>query len=165
MIKEKDLREMRPAVRYQNGQDITLKTVQEALQHCAQQHGIPVAFYADEIKYGGLIGGSVGECIVLYHPEHEKDYFKVAIRVTHQGNYALVSVNDFGTSKLMGNEGSKEYLKDTLRHGSGAEKAGALIGAGIRMMVKGGSNKQKLEEEQMWYGIVIDIFDEIVSYE
>ena len=163
MIKEKELREMRQPVRYSNAQGITLKTIQEALQHAAQQHGIPVAFYDDQIKFGGLIGGTVEDCIVLYHPNHQKDYFKVAIKLTRQGNFALVTVNDFGTSTLMGNEGSKQHLKDTFKHGSGAEKVGALIGTGLRMMVKGGANKQKLEEEQMWYAAVTDIFDEIVS--
>ncbi len=163
MIKEKDLREMRPSVRYADGNDITLKTVQDAIQHSAQQHGIPVDFYADEVKYGGLIGGGTEECIVLYHPEHQKDYFKLAIRIKRQGNYAFVTVQDFGTSTLMGNEGSKEHLKETFKHGTGAEKVGALIGSGLRKIVKGGANKQKLEAEQMWYSVVTDIFDEIIS--
>lgn len=163
MIKEKDLREMRPQVRYKDGQSITLQAVQNAIRDCAQANGIPVAFKADQIKYGGLIGGSVVDCIVLYHPEHEKDYFNLAIQVKHQGNYAFISVNDFGTSKLLGNEGSHEFLMDTLKHGSGSEKVGALVGAGIRRMVKGGRNTQKLEEEQNWYNMVSDIFDEIIA--
>lgn len=162
MIKEKDLREMRPNVRYQNGEAITLQTLQNALQDAANAHGIAVAFYADEVKYGGFIGGGTEPCLVLYHPEHEKDYFKVCIRVKKQGNYAFVSVNDFGVSTQLGNAGSKEFLKDTMKNGSGAEKVGALVGAGLRMMFKGGANKQKLEEEQMWYAIVEDMFDEIV---
>ena len=163
MINEKELREMRPTVRYKDGQGLTLQTVQEALQHCAQQNGIMVSFCADQIKYGGLIGGSVEDCLVLYHPAHQKDYFNVAIRIKRQGNYAFVSINDFGKSTLMGNEGSKQYLKNTFKHGTGAEKFGALVGAGLRRMVKGGSNKMALEEEQMWYQVVSDIFDEIVS--
>lgn len=78
-------------------------------------------------------------------------------------NYAFVTVNDFGTSKLLGNEGSHEFLMDTLKHGSGSEKVGALVGAGIRRMIKGGRNSQKLEEEQNWYSMVSDIFDEIIA--
>jgi len=163
MIKEKDLREMRPQVRYKDGQGVTLETVCMAIQHEAQENGIPIAFAKDQIKYGGLIGGGTDDCIVLYHPEHQKDYFNLAIRVKHQGNYAFVTVNDFGKSTLLGNEGSKEYLKEKLKHGRGEEKVGALIGAGIRRIAKGGSNKQKLEDEQNWYTVVADIFDDIVS--
>ena len=163
MIKEKDLREMRPQVRYKDGQGITLQTVQEAVRACARENGIPVAFRPDQIKYGGLIGGSVVDCIVLYHPEHEKDYFSAAIQVKHQGNYTFVTVNDFGTSRLLGNEGCHAYLMEQLKHGSGAEKVGALVGAGLRRLVKGGRDSQKLEEEQNWYSMVSDLFDEIIS--
>lgn len=163
MIKEKDLREMRPQVRYKDGTGITLQTVKDAITDACRANGIPVAFTSDEVKYGGLIGGSTEPCLVLYHPEHAKDYFRVCIRVKHQGNYAFVQVNDFGSSTLMGNEGSKEMLKDTFKQGTGAEKVGALIGTGLRFIVKGGTNKQKLEEEQNWYAIISDIFDEIVS--
>ena len=163
MIKEKDLREMRPQVRYKNGQDITLQTVQNALSDAADEAGIPIAFRDDEVKYGGLIGGSTEPCIVLYHPEHPTDYFNICVRVKHQGAYAFVTVNDFGQSRLLGNQGSHEYLVDTLKHGSNSERIGALMGAGVRRLVKGGRNNQKLEEEQNWYAMVEDIFDEIVS--
>jgi len=162
MIKEKDLREMRPNVRYQNGESITLQTLQNALQDAANAHGIAVAFYADEVKYGGLIGGGTEPCLVLYHPEHEKDYFKVCIRVKKQGNYAFVSVNDFGQSRQLNNASCQDFRKDVYKNGSMSEKIGAAIGGGIRNLIVGGTNKQKLEEEQMWYAIVGDMFDEIV---
>ena len=162
MIREKDLREMRPNVRYQNGEGITLQALQNALQDAANDNGIPVAFYEDEVKYGGLIGGSTEPCLVLYHPEHEKDYFKICMRIRRQGNYAFVYVNDFGVSTQLGNAGSKEYLKDIMKNGTGSEKVGALVGAGIRMLFKGGANKQKLEEEQAWYAVISDFFDDIV---
>ena len=168
MIKEKELREMRPRVRYQNGASIMLKTIQNALQDYFDEAAIPVAFYADQIKYGGFIGGSTEDCIVLYHPQHENDYYKVAITVNHQGKYAFVSVNDFGSSRQLGNQGSVEYLKETLKFGNGvttSEKVGALIGAGARRLIMGGVNKQKLQEEQDWYQFVMEAFDEIVAYE
>ena len=43
-----------------------------------------------------------------------------------------------------------------------SEKVGAAIGGGIRNLIVGGANKQKIEEEQMWYAVVSDIFDEVV---
>ena len=58
MIKEKDLREMRPQVRFAQGQNIDLSVVQSALQQNADENGIPVAFSRDQVKYGGLIGGA-----------------------------------------------------------------------------------------------------------
>ena len=163
MIKADDLREFRPVVRYQNGEGITLSTVQDAIQDCADKLGIPVAFRGDQVKSGGLFNSSVEDCVVLYHPEHQWDYYNICLRVKHQGNFAFVSINDFGKSKLEGNAGSRDFLKETIRHGSGAAKVGALIGAGARRLVMGGANKQKLEEEQNYYACLMDIFDEIVS--
>lgn len=42
-----------------------------------------------------------------------------------------------------------------------AKAAGAVLGAGVRRVVKGGRNNQKLEEEQNWYAMVGDILDEV----
>lgn len=152
---------MRPNVNYRNGRDVTLPAIQQALRNAADSHGISVAFRNDEVKYG--VFGGKEPCLVLYHPAHEKDYYNVCIRVKHEGNYAFVSVNDFGTSTQIGNAGSKDYLKETMKNGDGWTKAGALLGAGVRRLVKGGVNKQKLEEEQRWYAVIIDLFDEILD--
>lgn len=81
MIKADELREFRPVVRYQNGEGITLSTVQEAIKDCAMKMGIPVAFTSDQVKSGGLFNSSVEDCIVMYHPQHERDYFRFCIRV------------------------------------------------------------------------------------
>ena len=35
----------------------------------------------------------------MYHPEHERDYFKFCIRVKRQGTYAFVTINDFWTKQ------------------------------------------------------------------
>ena len=171
MIKEKDLREKRPQVRFAQGQNIDLSVVQSALQQNADENGIPVAFSRDQVKYGGLIGGLIGggtdDCLILSHPQHPKDYFRICIRVKHQGNYAFVSVNDFGESRLLGNAATSEYtknaVKDAFHGGSAAGAVGAVIGKGLRTLVMGGSNKQKLEEEQNWYAMVSDLFDNIIS--
>ncbi len=162
MIKEKDLEELRPVVRYQNGEGITLQSLQTALKDAANSHGIPVAFSMDEVKYGGLIGGSTEQCLVLYHPEHEKNYYKVCCTVKRQGNYAFVSVHTFGKSTNLNNAALKDFRKDIYKNGSMSEKVGAAIGGGIRNLIVGGANKQKIEEEQMWYAVVSDIFDEVV---
>ena len=74
VIKEKELQEFRPQIRYQDGQDITLQAIQSLLQGEAQQAGIPIAFRLDQVR-GGLFGGAE-DCLVLYHPEHQKTIFQ-----------------------------------------------------------------------------------------
>jgi hypothetical protein len=166
MIKADELREFRPQVRYQNGEGITLMTVQEAIKDCAMKMGIPVAFRWDQVKSGGLFNSSVEDCLVIYHPEHERDYFKFCIRVRRQGVYAFVDINEFGESKQMNKayrselakEGAKGYLKAGDEYEAG-KMAGKVIGGLIGSL---GKSKAKLEEEQMYYQCVFDIFDEIV---
>ena len=160
MIKADELREFRPQVRYQNGEGITLSTVQEAIKDCAMKMGIPVAFRGDQVKSGGLFNSSVEDCLVMYHPEHERDYFKFCIRVKRQGVYAFVSINDFGQSKQMKKAGYAESYKADRKGQSMSYKVGSMIGQGIMTI---GKSKAKLEEENMYYQCVFDIFDEIVS--
>ena len=160
MIKADTLREFRPSVRYKDGDGITLQTVQEAIKDCAKGMGIPVAFYSDQVKSGGLFNSSVEDCIVMYHPEHESDYFKFCIRVGRQGSYAFVSVNDFGQSKQMNKAGYAESYKADRKGKSMSYKVGSMIGQGIMTI---GKSKQKLEEEQRYYQCVFDIFDEIIA--
>lgn len=160
MIKEADLREFRDTVRYQNGEGITLQTVQEALKDCAMKMGIKVAFRGDQVKSGGLFNSSVDDCLVMYNPEHENDYFKFCIRVRRQGVYAFVSVNDFGTSKQMAKAGRAEAYQQDRQGKDMSYKIGSMIGQAITTM---GKNKAALEQEQMYYQCVMDMFDEIVS--
>ena len=155
MIKADELREFRPQVRYQNGEGITLSTVQEAIKDCAMKMGIPVAFRGDQVKSGGLFNSSVEDCLVMYHPEHERDYFKFCIRVKRQGVYAFV-----GQSKQMNKAGYAESYKADRKGQSMSYKVGSMIGQGIMTI---GKSKAKLEEENMYYQCVFDIFDEIVS--
>lgn len=160
MIKADELREFRPQVRYQNGEGITLSTVQEAIKDCAMKMGIPVAFRGDQVKSGGFFNSSVEDCVVMYHPEHERDYFKFCIRVKRQGVYAFVMVNDFGQSKQMNKANTAEFMKQDRKGQSMSYKVGSMIGQGLRTL---GKSSQKLEEENMYYQCVFDIFDEIVS--
>ena len=170
MIKEKELSEVRPQIRIKDGAAIDLQQVQEAIQKNADKNGVPIAFRNDQVKFGGLIGGAVLDCLAVHHPEHEKDYSKLAIIVKHQGNYAFVSTFGFGESRLMGNQASHDYMVSAVKKGwksnddmDFAKAAGAVLGAGVRRVIKGGRDNQKLEEEQNWYAMVSDILDEIFS--
>lgn len=160
MIKADNLREFRPSVRFKDGSGVTLPAVQKAIEKCAEGMDIPVAFYDDQVKSGVLFNSSVEDCIVMYHPGHERDYFKFCIRVARQGSYAFVSINDFGESQQMKKAGYAEGYKADRKGKSLSYKMGSLIGEGVMTL---GRSKQKLEEEQMYYQCIFDIFDEIIG--
>lgn len=158
MIKGDELREFRPVVRYPNGSGIALQNVQNAIEVYAERMGIPVAFYSDRVKFGGLFNSSVEDCIVMYHPEHQNDYFKFCIRVNYQGTYAFVSINDFGQSKQMNKSNRATAYKEDRKGKSLSYKAGSMMGQAITTF---GKSKQKLEEESRYYQCIFDIFDEV----
>ena len=169
MIRRDELREFRPDIRFLNGQEISLEKVCELLKEYAEQMGIPVNLRKDTVKMGGVFS-KTQECVVMFHPEHEKDYFKFCIIVSQRGKYTFVSVKDFGHSKQMDKAQSatnaKEHLKKSFTvdigkgetfMGAGFQALGA-IPAGLKAL---GTNKGKLEEEKMYYQCMMDIFNKI----
>lgn len=160
MIKADELREFRPQIRYSDGANVTLEVVQQAIQDCADRNGIPVAFRRDQVKSGGMFNSTIDDCVVMYHPQHERDYFNFCIRVNRQGVYAFVSINDFGQSKQMKKANYAEAYKEDRKGQAMSYKIGSMLGQAVMTL---GSNKQKLEEEQRYYDCIVAIFDEIVS--
>lgn len=160
MIKADELQECRPQVRCKNGEEITLSKVQDAIMSSAQQKGIPVEFRKDQVKSGGLFNSSVEDCVVMFHPDHERDYLNFCIRVKHQGTYAFVIINDFGQSKQLGMINFAEDSKADRRGKSMSYKVGSMIAQGILTI---GKNTEKAENEQNYYNCVADIFDETFS--
>ncbi len=179
MISAKDLdMDFRPKIRYADGTDINLKVVQNALTEEANKHGIPIAFYADQVRVGGVmgIGSKVEDCIVLHHPDHKKDYFTFVIRVAHQGTYAFVSVDGYGKSKLMRAEEGRNrmtanaganFKAAVFGDGNSVNMTNALIGGaigGARKLVGALTGaKAKIEQESNWYAMVSDLFEVILD--
>lgn len=164
MIKVNELQDFRPQVRYQNGDAITFSTIEDAIKDCAMRIGIPVAFRTDEVKTGTLFRSSMEECLVLYHPQHEKDYFKFCIRISRQGTYAFIQVNVFGNSVQMAKANRSEDAKSNLKSiVSMNAPDDALFKAVTSAIGSIGKNRVKLEEEQRYYACMEDIFNEIIQ--
>lgn len=160
MIKIDELRDYRPKYRYTDGAGITLDMVKEELTAEAKKNGIPVAFYDDQVKSGGMFNKTIEDCIVMYHPEHRNDYYRFCIRVQREGSLTFISVNDFGDSKQMDKFARAEYAKQDRSGKSMSYKLGSMAASAI---ANSGRNKQKLEAEQNYYDAVQYIFDTIIS--
>lgn len=174
MIKADDLLENRPPVRYANAK-ITLEVIQRAVKDVANRDGIPVAFKRDEVKSGGFLNSTVEDCLVVYHPEHEKDYYGFCFRLSKQGVYTFVSVNYCGESKQLQKAAMKESFAQMNRAermsnrllgvdaSSDPNRMGAQVGRRIaQFAMTRGVNKQKMEQEQMYYACMDSILDELL---
>lgn len=152
MINLKNSEEMEK-VTFGDAAEVTLETIKGAITDLAQQNGIPVAFYTDEAKDGGLFGDTYA-ALVAYHPEHRNDYFNMAMILTKQGNFGTVSVHAAGKSKQMNKFARSEAAKEMRQGQSMSFKVGSMVASGLMNM---GKSKQKLQEEQMYYEIVLEI--------
>lgn len=160
MIKEDQLRDFRPNVRYPNGENLTLEMVQEAIEEKASEYGIPIAFYNDEVQSGGLFNRTKEKCLIMYHPEHQNDYYNFCFRINMQGSLAIVKVQIFGKSKQRRKDSLAWAYKKTRKGETMTNKAILLAAQGIMTL---GRNKQKLEEENTYYEIIYEILDEVIN--
>lgn len=176
MIKEKELLELRPEYRYMQGQEITLDKIQNAIQNKALSYQIPVGFYNDQIKTGGLLDSQTMECLVLYHPEHKNDYYKIVVSIKRQGTVAFVSAKRLGESKNLKKLDARHGAASAVRTGwnnagkiasEGGSNIGLSLGAGllagaVKSLEGIGGSKKKQEEENQYYSIILQILDNVI---
>lgn len=162
MLKKKDLDPMRPRTRYPQGENLTLVRLQERIEECASRYGVPIAFYGEELRDGGLINNSTDACLCAYHPEHQDDYHGYCITLDKQGTYAFVSVYTFGRSKQGVQLAKDEAARANRKGASLTYKAGSLAAQGVRALMR---DNKKVEEEKNYYLMMSDVFDEVIGGE
>lgn len=167
MIKGNQLREFYPVIRERN-LDINLEILQETIFRLAAAVNIPVAFQSEEVNTGGTLTPHIEPCVVMYHPDHRWDYFQFCIRISREGAYTFISINNFGQSRQMKKMDKIESYRAN-RKGQGwglvfhpAVTIGSMVGSAVGQGITSiGVNKHELEEEQKYYQCIIDILDEI----
>lgn len=137
-----------------------LDSVMAAVQRLADEDNIPVAFAKDQVTSGGLFNKVVEPCLVLYHPDHPTDYYKLAIRCSEEAGRTFISIDMYGTSKQMNKAAGAEWAKQDRRGKSMSYKVGSMIGSGIAGI---GRSKQKLEAEQRYYALLQDLLERCFS--
>lgn len=173
MIKEKEMTLYQNPYYYPDGTGITLDLIYEQLISVADEYQIPVQFYTDTISRGmisvavnSLTGESKEECLVLYHPNHQKDYSKYVFRIGKQGTMVFVSVYNYGVSKnfkkLVAGGNAKKDLKKFIFNGDANESAKALGRAVAGGILSIGGSKKKRNEEEMWYAAIGHIIGEVI---
>lgn len=136
MIKEKVLM---PGVEYRikNGANLSLQTIIDLVTQKAHQYEVPVSFKSEQFT-PDLIAGLLGtkeDCVVLFHPQNEKNYLRYVIRTNHQGTYTFITVNR--TNGFAPN---------------------SSISAGIEA-----ARSIASKNEKGWYTIIDDIFEELFT--
>lgn len=164
MIKAKELSVFKPDVQFLQGNDISLQRIQNVLRERADNYQIPVDFYYDQI---GSLLSQKEDCLVLFHPQHQKDYYKIVITIRRQGTMAFLSFKTYGTSKNMaklargGN--AKSDLATALFSGDANASAAALGRTLVNGVLSLGGSKAKKQNEQDWYMGIDQIINELIA--
>lgn len=138
----------------------TLDIEQQIIEKEANEMGIPVAFSRDRIKSGGLFNKVVDDCLVIYNPEHKKDYFHFCVYLSRQGKRTYIYTKLFGKSKQMDKFDRAEAARQDRQGKELAYQLGSAVGSGLRNL---GRSKRKLQDEQQYYAILGDVFDKAFS--
>ncbi|MGI6500016.1 MAG: hypothetical protein ACOX1S_03890 [Anaerostipes sp.] len=110
----------------------------------AQRNGINLEIAQDECKVGGGLFTKAEPCVVVYNADHKRDYYSYVFTTSAQGNFNYLLQYAAGESKNWKNQVLTE------KSGFVAKK---LFGP----------NKQKQNEEHMYYQAVQNIFSEALS--
>lgn len=81
-----------------NESAFTLAVLQRMLEDTARSMRLPATFANDRVQSSGYQNVSTEDCLVLYHPDHPRDFHHFCIRLNAQGNDAFISVSTFGGS-------------------------------------------------------------------
>ena len=135
-------------IRFADAQGVNLLNFQDVLQEECDANGIPVAFHSDILKTGSLLNKQAEDILIIYNPEHPKDYFNFLVRITYQGKYAFLDVFTVGQSK--------NY--------SHARPGSNLATSMTKKLINAASgHKEKLQQEEDYYTILSDCIQRTIS--
>ncbi len=135
-------------IRVSNAENVTIDGIRNALVNESQSSGLLVSTEIDQVKSGGMFNKSVEDCLVLSHPQHQKDYFKIVVLYNKQGNVGYVRFYTLGESVQF----KKNYIAETCKADREGQslmyKLGSKIGEGFSTL---GRDKLKFQSEMDYY--------------
>ena len=149
MLKEKQLNDDLTSYKCSNN----IYTAEEAvnmIEQVAAQNEIPLNIVKDTLKIGGLFKSREAECLVLSHPGHERDYYKIVV---------MSGVNN---DIMMATTGMSKQMKKFAIAESMSYKIGHMVGTSIWLL---GKSKNKLEAEQDYYDAVVQVVANVFCFE
>lgn len=157
IVKESELQEARDPIHYGDASDVTLQRLKDDLTDCAHKMGLPIFLELGQVKGGSIWKPEMEDCLILYNPEHEKDYYKFCIRLVHIGVSGKVWFYSFGSSKQM----NKLNLFQQARDGAVKNGGGEIMANVMASLFTPGLSKKKLENEGMYYDLVLKLFENV----
>lgn len=149
MIKEKELNNDLETIR--TGRQYTsLEEVRDVILDLARANQTAVEIIFDTVKTKGILRSQELPCLILAHPDHKKDYYKMVVLV---GN-GEITIASTGISKQMKKFDIAEANKQIRSGKSMSFKVGNILTSSLFTL---GKNKDKLAEETEYYNMLAGI--------
>ena len=94
MYKRKELLNIRTSYQLSGPEGMSIQVLEKKLEDFVQQFEVVLSSKEDKIEEDG----SEKDCLVLFHPEHEDDFFKVVIDFDAPTKLAVLSASIAGES-------------------------------------------------------------------
>ena len=133
---------------------LALEDFKKGFEEKAKELQIPIAFKPDQVK-SGCLGMTKQDCLTVFHPEHEKSWGKVCLRLTTQGVYTLADFNwitGYGVQHLISNTGADLKSKGSI--------TGSIAGGILKSVTA-----KKDSEMRNWQDALIIILKEAMENE
>ena len=138
MIKEKELNDDLETIKI-GRQYTSLEEVRDVILDLARSNQVAIEITLDTVKTKGIFRSQELPCLILAHPDHKRDYYKMVVLVG-DGEIMMAST---GVSKQMKKFNIAEANKEIRR--------------GKSMSFKLGKNKNKMAEENEYYEMLFGI--------
>ena len=145
MIKEKDLNN--DLETFKVGQVYSLVEARSILLELAQANEVAIEIATDTVKTKGFFNSQEIPCLVISHPDHKNDYYKIVVLV---GNGEIM-VASTGVSKQMKKFNIAEANKQLRKGKSMSFKVGNMVTSSLLSL---GKNKDKMAEENAYYDTI-----------
>ena len=142
MIKEKELNN--DLERIAVGRVCSLAEARSDLLSMAQENSIPITLDMDSVKTKGFLHSQEIPCLVISHPDHRNDYYKIVLLI---GDGEIMT-GTTGVSKQMKKFDVSEANRQMRKGKSMSFKIGNLVANSLLTL---GKNKEKLAQETAYY--------------
>lgn len=172
MIKYKELESYIDEWRYysdENNPRLDLEYCKTKIIEKAKEFDLPCKIDEEQIKLGGLFNKEIEECLVISHPNHQKDYVKFCFRLKNQGSVQLLTIDTLGESKQLKkyyiSEDNKRF-REAIRESdlSLGQKLGAqLSNLTVSSLRTLGKNQSKIDAELQYCEFLTEILTQFKS--
>lgn len=145
MIKEKELNN--DLETFKVGQVYSLVEARGVLLELAQANEVAIEIATDTVKTKGFFNSQEIPCLVISHPDHKNDYYRIVVLV---GNGEIM-VASTGVSKQMKKFDIAEANKQMRKGKSMSFKVGNMVTSSLFTI---GKNKDKMAEEKAYYDTI-----------